>query len=293
MIGVAMKSLPLALLFAGLAPAWAGQDQAETRDVRVYLIDRAKPDREFKDAVAVLTVQQESGRGKTFLLPRVAKGTPTPGEDRGTGLIRGVVGTAYFVELQTGDAAPVERREPEAEPAKPAGPTGQEILRNVHRRGVYFSRKIPAELLQSSFTATVTIRLGNLTYTSEEFQGPRTAEVALDEVAARVDQSLATLKSKAEEAAGFMELKPAAGKLIRELSQLAPAGFEDASGEFESDRQWCLALARRIDDACDRADDGRIVDLSQQCRPRLQQMQSTLAGTRKKAEPTPEIPTVK
>jgi len=287
-----MKTLPLAalvLLSAGLA--FAGQDKPETREVRIYVLDRAVPDRNFKDAAAMLTLEQPSGRFKTFLLPRVAKGTPTPDEDRATGMIRGLTGTPYFVELQTGEAGAPARTEEPAEKGKDgAAPSGQEVLRRVHRQGVYFVHKIPADQLTGSFTATVTIRMGSLTFTSEEFQGPK-ATVAVDEVANRVDQSLASLKTKAEEQAGFMDLKPTVTKLRRELAQLAPAGFEDATGAFELDRQWCLALARTIDDACDLGQEARVLELSQQCGPRLKNMQSMLARTKKEPEPAaPEVP---
>jgi hypothetical protein len=90
-----------------------------------------------------------------------------------------------------------------------------------------------------------------------------------------------------------MEMKPAVTQLKRRLAQLAPAGFEDASGRFELDRQWCVSLARKIDDACDEGDDGQVLALSQQCGPRLKQMQSFLARSRKESEPEPEVPPVK
>jgi len=290
-----MKTFPLAAAllacFGAVLPA--DQDKTETREVRIYLLDRAKPDRDLKDAVAVLMIEQPNGRGKTFLLPRVAKGTPTPGEDRAPGMIRGLSGTSYFVELQTGEAAEAGGRPEQPEEKKAsAAPSGREVLERVHRHGVYFAQAIPASLVSGNFTATVTIRLANVTFSSEEFQGPRAAG-SLDEVAARVDQSLTTLKTKAEEMAGFMDLKPASGKLKRELSQLAPAGFEDGSGAFELDRQWCLALARHIDDACDKGDDARIRELSQECGPRLKAMQSMLARSRKEAPANPEPPAVK
>ena len=295
-----MKKSTLAvvpLLLVGFASVSADQDRTETREVRIYLLDRSMPDRNpLKDSVAVLTIEQPTGRGRTFLLPRVAKGTPTPGEDRAPGMIRGLSGTPYFVEFQTGEAAGAARPEEHAVQEKgkdSAAPSGREVMRLIHAQGVYFAQKIPAELLSGPFTATVTIRLGNLTFSSEEFQGPRPANGALDDVAAKVDQSLAALKKKAEETATFMDLKPSAVNLRRELSQLAPAGFEDGSGSFERDRQWCLALARRIDDAVDKGDDARVLELSQQCGPRLKDMQSMLARSRKESEPTPEVPAVK
>jgi hypothetical protein len=293
-----MKIFALALLALGVAPG-LDQDGTPTREVRIYLLDRATPDRNLKDAVAVLTIEQQTGRGKTFLLPRVAKGTPTPGEDRAPGLIRGVPPTPYFVELQTGEAAAAEPARAEQAPEKgkeeTAGPPpGREVLERIHRHGVYFARKIPAQVFSGSWTATVTIRLGNLTFLSEEFQGPAPAGASAGDVAAKVDQSLVQLRTKAQDQVGFMELKPTAVRLRRELGQLAPAGFEDGSGEFERHRQWCLALARRIDDAVDRGENGIVIDLSQQCGPRVGEMQSILTRMRKETAPPPaDVPPVK
>lgn len=245
-------------LLLGLAAVGA---DGETREVRVYLVDRAVPDRDFKDAVAVLTLERPNGRGKTFLLPRIS--TPPCGEARG--LIRGVPGTPYFVELNLGDA-------------NGEGPAPQ---------GGCFGTKIPAELVSEPFTATVTVRLGNLSFTSEEFQGPRSKDDDVEEAAARVDRTLAVLRERAEQGAGFMDLRPAAVELIRDLARLSPAGFEDRSGAFERDRQWCLAQARAIEKAVTAGETGRIDELTRRCGPRLQNMKSSLARE-KKSEPLPE-----
>jgi hypothetical protein len=291
-----MKTLPLAALTLVAGVAFADQDKSETREVRIYLLDRTAPDRDYKDAAAVLTIERPTtGKGRTFLFPRVAKGIPTPGEDRATGMIRCLPGTPYFVELQTGEGAPAAKPEAAPEKEKVKGKegaplSGTEVLKRVHARGAYFVQKVPADLLTGTYTATITLRVGSQTYTSEEFQGPRPENVTLDDVAAKVDQSLAGLKTKAEEQTGFMDLKPAVTQLRRELAQLAPAGFEDGTGAFELDRQWCLTLARNIDEACDRGNTARVLELSQQCGPRLKNMQTMLAGTKKEPEPETEIP---
>jgi hypothetical protein len=80
-------------------------------------------------------------------------------------------------------------------------------------------------------------------------------------------------------------------ELMRDLSKLAPAGFEDGSGAVEKDRQWCLALARAVEDACYQGNTARIEELSRQCEPRLKEMQSQLAKLKGK-EPLqdPEAP---
>jgi len=268
--------------------------EEETREIRVYLIDRMVPDRVFKDAVAVLTLERPSGRGRTFLLPRVDM-VATPGEKpSGSGIIRGLPGTPYFVELNVGDTAPPAPEK--AEEPKGKEMSSGEILRRVHH-GAYFARKIPATLVSEPFTATVTIRLGDLTFTSEEFQGPRAAKDAPEEVAARVDRALDALIDRARRAAGFMDLRPAVVELTRDLSRLAPQGFEDSTGAFELNRQWCLAHARAIERACYEGNHEQIVELSQKCGPRLNEMTSFLTRSKEKQkepekepEPAPEVP---
>lgn len=272
-----MKTLCALLL--GLSAVDLRADE-ETRDVRVYLIDRTVPDRDFKDAVAVLTIERPTGRGRTFLLPRAAKRPGAAAES--AGILRGLPGTPYFVELSVGEAAPPAKEErTDADPK-----SAREILRRVHENGC-FSQKIPASLVSEPFTATITIRLGNLTFTSEEFQGPRSKTDNLEEAGTRVDRTLALLKERAGQDAGFMDLRPAVVELIRDLARLSPAGFEDSTGAFEADRQWCLAQARAIEKACYDGTPSRIIDLAQACGPRLRSMQSTLARA-KSAEPLPE-----
>jgi hypothetical protein len=294
-----MKTMWVVLLaLASSAPVreLRGQErkEEETREVRVYLIDRASPDRVYKDAVAVLTIERPSGRGRTFLLPRVDL-VATPGEKpAGPGLIRGLMGTPYFVELNVGDTAPAAR-EKEEEPKDKEVSSG-EILRRVHH-GACFTKKIPAGLVTEPFTATVTIRLGDLTFTSEEFQGPRTAKDAPREVAARVDRLLAGLTDRARSGASFMDLRPAVVELTRDLSKLAPQGFEDGSGAFELNRQWCLSQARAIERACYDGNHEQIVELSQKCGPRLSEMTAALARSKdkeqereKEPEPPAQVP---
>ena len=295
-----MKTFGMILLaFISVAPVRELRAQErngeETREVRIYLIDRAAPDRVFKDAVAVLTLERPSGRGRTFLLPRVDM-VATPGENRsGPGLIRGLAGTPYFVELTAGgDAAPAAPEKHEAPKDKEM--SAAEVLRRVHR-GAYFARRIPAGLVSEPFTATVTIRMGDLTFTSEEFQGPRGSKDAPEEVAARVDRSLVGLTDRARRGAGFMDLRPAVVELTRDLSRLAPQGFEDTTGAFELNRQWCLAHARAIERACYDGNHEQIAELSLRCGPRLNEMTSFLTRSKdkpkepeKEPEPAPEVP---
>jgi hypothetical protein len=94
-----------------------------------------------------------------------------------------------------------------------------------------------------------------------------------------------------------MDLRPGAVQLMRDLSKLAPQGFEDSSGQFELNRQWCLAHARAIERACYEGDHQQIVELSQKCGPRLGQMNAFLARSKdkekdreKEPEPPAQVP---
>src|ERR1051326_4333400 len=89
-------------IVAGLGfEARAVQDKPadESREIRIFLLDRIRPERTMKDAAASLTLERKSGRGETFLVP-VATNVPTvPEESVAPGLIRGLISTPYFVEL--------------------------------------------------------------------------------------------------------------------------------------------------------------------------------------------------
>jgi hypothetical protein len=293
-----MNHLPalLALLLSGSPPALQNNPAEETREVRIFLLDRTTPDRVLKDAAAVLTLERSSGRGDTFLFPRAPKDA-APADAAAPGMIRGLVSTPYYVELNLGEAAPAPRREEAtAPPAKaegaPAPLPAEEVLRRS-RKGTWFVRKLPASAFAEPFTATVTLRLGTLSFTSEQFQGPRSGHDTPRDVAARVDRALETLRDRAKDSAAFMDLKPTVDELTRELSKLAPAGFEDASGEVERGRQWCLALTRAMENACYQGDAERIRELSAQFGPRMKDLHARLEPAKEKAPepvPTPEAP---
>src|SRR5689334_15882373 len=152
-------------------------------------------------------------------------------------MIRSLISTPYFVEMDLGDAATPPRRDaapkaeapPEGEKKADGAPAplpAEEVLRRA-RKGTWFARRLPASAFSEPFTATVTIRVGDLTWTTEEFQGPKSDHDTPEAAADRVDQSLAALRERAQDSGRFMDIKPAAEDLIRGLSKLAPAGFED------------------------------------------------------------------
>jgi hypothetical protein len=297
----------LAIVAGWGVEARAVQDKpaGETREVRIFLLDRTHPERTLKDASASLTLERKSGRGETLLFPIETKLPSVPDESVAPGLIRGLISTPYFVLLDLGEPPGARRgeeaRKPEADheaekaaaaSAADAPLSSQDVLRRA-RKGTWFSRKMPASAFSVPFTATVTIRLGALTYTTEEFQGPRSPHESPQELASRVDRSLERLQTRAAESASFMDLKPLAGELRRDLSKLAPAGFEDAGGEVERDRQWCLGLARAIDNACDLGNSGAMQQLCLEFKPRMKDLHARLGPpTPKEAEPvpTPETP---
>jgi hypothetical protein len=291
--------LALALLVAGSVcearPGFQDTPGEETREVRIYILDRTMPERSVKDAAAVLTLSRKSGRGQTILFPRALKEAPPLPEGAAPGMIRSLISSPYFIELDLGDAATapcVQDSEKRAAPAEEeeagdaAAPlSSQEVLRRA-RKGTWFSRKLPASAFSEPFTATVTIRIGTLSFSSEEFQGPRSAHETPEDAAARIDQSLQNLQDRAKDSGRFMDLKPVSDELIRDLSKLAPAGFEDVSGEIERQRQWCLALARAIEDSCYSGNTARIQELCQQSGPRMKDVHELLAN-RRKGEPVP------
>jgi hypothetical protein len=295
----------LAILFAASVsearPGVQDTPGEDTRELRIFVLDRQTPDRSFKDAAAVVTLSRKSGHGQTILIPRGLQEAPAPPEGAAPGMIRSLILTPYFIEMDLGDAASAPRREEAPKPAPRAdgekkqgdtpAPLGAEEILRRSRKGTWFARRVPASMLSEPFTATVTIRLGNVAFTSEEFQGPKFAHDTPEAAAERVDRTLATLRDRAKESAGFMDLKPAAEELIRDLSKMAPAGFEDTSGQIEQHRQWCLALARAINDSVDRGNSIRIQVLSEQSGPRLREIQELLAQKRKgEPVPTPATP---
>src|SRR5436190_20632137 len=99
----------LALLVA--EPARAQEKPEETREIRIYLLGRTTPERALKDAAAVLTLERKSGRGETYLFPRAGKESAPVEGTSAPGMIRSLVSTPYFVELDLGDTVPPPRPE--------------------------------------------------------------------------------------------------------------------------------------------------------------------------------------
>lgn len=266
----ALSTALLAGLFVGSAGAQAARSPDGSQLLRIYLIlDRQHPERVPEDTAVSMTLQSRSGRGETFLLARVAKETAAGG----SGAIRGLVGSPYFVELVWPGGSPK------------ATPTG-EALRRVHQ-GPSFVARVPGSRISEATSATVTVRRGESTWSSEEFQGPalpaKTEETAIPDL----ERALRTIQERTASGASFMMMKPAVEELLRALARLAPAGFRDSTGAFEQERQWCLAVARAIDDACAYGKWGQIHNLSLTCGPRVKRMQAMETVPR-----APEIPTV-
>jgi hypothetical protein len=196
-------------------------------------------------------------------------------------MIRGLVGTPYFVEWIVEDGKGKAGRESPRQgvaPGKPGHPapgqalTAEEVLRRAHR-GPCFHQKIPAHLLSGPYQATITVRLENETVSSEEFQSPSSPP---KEAVAQALRDVDALWNHVEGGAKFMELKPLAQDFMKHLAMLAPAGFADDVGSFEKDRQWCLSRGRAIGRACDEGNTGLVQNLSGQCKPRLHDMQEFL-----------------
>jgi len=266
----ALSTALLAGLFLGTAGAQPTRSPEGSQVLRIYLIlDRQHPERVPEDTAVSMTLQSRSGRGETLLLARVAK-EPANG---GAGAIRGLVGSPYFVELAWPDGG------------SKTTPTG-EALRRVHQ-GPSFVATVPSSRISEAISATVTVRWGESSWSSEEFQGPALPAETEETAMADVERALRTTRERAASGATFMMMKPAVDELIRALARLAPAGFRDSTGAFEQERQWCLAIARASDNACAYAEWGQIQNLSLSCGPRVKRMESMEAVPR-----APEIPTI-
>jgi hypothetical protein len=266
----AMSTALLASLFLGSAGAQAARTPDGSQLLRVYLLlDRQHPERIPEDTAVSMTLQSRSGRGETFLLARVAKAPA----DGGVGAIRGLVGSPYFVEVVWPGGGPKSA-------------PSEDALRRAHQ-GPCFVANVPSSRIPEATSATVTVRRGESTWSSEEVQGPARSGDAEETAIPDLERALRTIQDRAASGASFMMVKPAVEDLHRALARLAPAGFRDPTGAFEQERQWCLAMARAIDDACAYGKWGQIQNLSLSCGPRVKRMESMEAAPR-----APEIPTI-
>ena len=267
------KPLSTALL-AGLLLASAGAQESRIPDgsqpLRVTLIlDWQHPERVPDDTAVSMTLQSRAGRGETLLLARATRS----GANGGEGAIRGLVGSPYFVELSWPGVA---------SKSPPAG----EVLRRAHQ-GPSFVAMVPSSRISDVTSATVTVRRGDSTWSSEEFQGPALPAETEAAAVADLERALQTIRDRTNAGASFMMVKPAAEDLIRALAKLAPAGFRDSTGAFELERQRCLGVARAIDNFCDYGEWAQIQNLSLTCGPPVKRMQSMETGPR-----APDIPTI-
>ena len=281
-----LRTLPMALLTIILAAPGlvAGHEGPETREVRIYFLDRPVPRRPLKGAVASLTVNKSSSESATYLLPLVERPDNAPV----SGLIRELVNTPYFVEFVLNDAA--APKEPGLLGIVPGGPVhetpGQplnaaDVLRRAHA-GPCFMKKIPAAMLSGPLRVTISIRLDNQTLSTEEISNE--VSPPADAVSGALEATR-TMWDRIEGGTTYMELKPVTRDFQKHLTKLARTGFEDDTGKFELDRQWCLGHARAIEKACDEWNTGLVQMLSKQCEPRLKQMQAFIAGLKKPSSP--------
>ena len=264
----------VAALLAAVLPGARAQDARA--DLRVYLLDRrvaASP----ADTAASLTGRYRNGRGETLLLARVAGDHSSGGSS--VGMIRGLVGSPAFVEVfWNGD------RGSAAAPA--AGDRARDTLRQAHQ-GPYFTALLPESRIGEIVSAWITVRRGDSSWTSEEFQQPSAATEPDAAVLAAVDRTLRTIQDRVTQGTTFMMLNPQAVLLTSELAKLAPTGFMDDSGVFENDRQGCLGLSRAMENSVAFGEWGRVATLSLQCQPRVRSMESF------RPEPAhPEVPTL-
>jgi hypothetical protein len=273
--------------------ARAQEEQRPSAGFRVYVIDRAAPGRSLEDVAVSLTVRYRTGRGETLLLSRVTEdpGARGAGDAPAAGAIRGLVGSAEYVELywtgRTGGEPRPKSEAPRGErPSGRALPPARDVLAKAHR-GAFFTADFPGSRVIEAAAAWVTVRRGSESWTSEEFQGPSAPAEPEGATLAAVDRTLRTIEERSGVGATFMMLRPQVVLLIAELAKLAPAEFMDDSGAFGEERRRCLAYARAIENSCAYGDWGQVATLSLQCEPRVRAMESL------RNEPArPEVPTL-
>jgi hypothetical protein len=278
---VRFRILPAALVLIATGIPGARAQDARTSEtsgaLRIYLLDRGTPATSLDDVAMSLTVRYRSGHGETVLLARTT--AERPSGELPVGSIRGLVGSGGFVEMfwpggsgATGATAPGEK--------------ARDALKRAHR-GPCFITSVPDSRFGEVASVWITVRRGDSTWTSEEFQRPTGPAESEGAVLTTVDRTVHGLQDRANEGTTFMRIHPQCVILIAELAKLAPSGFMDDTGAFEFERQTCLGYARGIENSCAYGDWGQVAMLSLQCQPRVR----TMEALHKEPE-HPEVPTL-
>ena len=134
-------------------------------------------------------------------------------------------------------------------------------------------------MLSGPYQFSITLRLDDQTLSTEEIPSDVSSP---GEAVLGALQATRTMWDLVEGGTTYMELKPVTRDFRKHLIKLARTGFEDDTGKFELDRQWCLAQARAIEKACDEWSPSLVQMLGKQCEPRLKQMQAFVAGLKKR-----------
>ena len=276
-----------ALLAAAMAvgsqePAQTPPPDAETVELRLYLIHRDRVPFDFRNAAAFLALRSEKGGGRTIPLEIV-----TPKEDArepGRGQVRQLDGTPLFAELKVSPGARASSRglpprkpsdlsvdelvkrsvtlpdppapeedgkpeanghaQPEAEKKEEAAPPSLQAWIDEVHAGPYFRAVVPAGDLPAAFDATVTVRSGDRSWTARGFRHP--AEEPLTEVIQGIEEDLKAILRHTE-ALEFGRVPVVTVRIREKLARLSGLGLKDKNLEYS--RAWLYRLLDQMDQA--------------------------------------------
>lgn len=276
----------LSLLLSAVAfqePATTPPPDAETIEVRLYLIHRDRVPFDFRNAAAFMALRSEKG-GRTIPMEIV-----TPKEDSketGEGQVRQLEATPMFAELRVTPGARASskglpRRAPSdltvdelvkrsvtlPEPPKTPEPADGEKkaeanghapeekedappdlkawIDEVHA-GPYFRAVVPAGDLPAAFDASVTVRSGNRTWTARGFRHP--AQEPLTEVIQDIEEDLKAILRHTE-SLEFGKVPVVTVRIRERLTRLSGLALSESGKDLEYSRAWLHRLLDQMDQA--------------------------------------------
>lgn len=260
--------------------------------------DRKEPGPE--ELALLLAVTSPPNKSRTYVLTRVLLKEGETAPDATPGQVRKLEGTPYFARLVVVGAEPAGGRKengkapkepaPEVDGVEEPTPPKQDGPGQVLRR-VYFKLETKAEDFPKEFKASLTLRAGVQTFTARTFAYPFLGHEGA--AADRIDSALKDIVT-AMDTTAFGKIPTITVRIEEDLEELAAVAAQDAKGDKEYDRQWCLAVCKRIERASYTGDDD-VRSLVQQFQNRLRRFREVPSSGLKPPEappkePPPELP---
>jgi hypothetical protein len=281
-------------MLACLSAALLGQEPAGgDLELRLYVIHKERRPVDLSQASAAITVRPEKRGAKTLSMTLVR---PRDGADPGGRFQTHELGPGHFAELRVTAAPPAEAGKDAAPPAEepprngPAPeaprertPTLDEWRRQHVLRGPYFRAVLRGDDAARPFSASVTVRMGERSFTTREFRYPLPDPEPPERVLGRLEESARKIAGHMEKAE-FGKIPLVTVKMEDDLARLAGLDSRDPEVDVEYQRQWLLETVRKIDKASYTGNDD-INALLKQVHFKLGQVRSALKG---EAAPKPE-----